>query len=384
MTYFGDIDLPFITEKDTSISKDVVEKNFVDAPPQVYNVTPDLESGSYSLVLNEAHHARNETFEEQRDAVLSMASRHGTEFPFEVGGDVGYVLVNNASTSITPSQEIEEGEIELRYLDDNSYRSAVKVTPENPRNSDFDVTPKETLVGFPTFVDVVNETADFTISTEDTDLDLYIVDSSTVYEYDEDSTDMSKSQRESICRLYNSNDLRLYSDSKVVDNGSYINNSLVRVDYNSDSSTIEYYDGGWTTIGDVELPFDDGYASDNTNDGITVEFVNGNESTVYRGFSVAEYTFSGETSFTFGVDATLQSTNNYYAHWNDGTYDVIIVRESSDGSFFTNVSDFGVNSLGSSTEYTKYVGIVPSAVSVSDYARYVYNLGNRRRTFTQV
>lgn len=384
MTWFGDIYLPFIVEKDTSISKDIVEKDFVDSPPQVYNVTPDLESGSYSLVLNQNHHERSETFEEQRDAVLSMVARHGTEFPFEVGGDVGYVLVNNASTSITPSQEIEEGTIELRYLDDTSYRSALKVTPQNPRLGDFDITPEESLVGFPSFVDVIGETADFTISTEDTDLELYIVDSSTVYEYDEDSTDMSKSQRESICRLYDSNDLRLYSDSKIVDNGSYINNSLTRVDYGSASSTIEYYDGSWVTIGDVQLPFDDGYASENTNDEITIEFVNGSQSSVYRGFSIAEYTFDNQTEFLFSVDATLQDTQNYYGHWNDGTYDIIIVRESSDGSFVTNTSTVGIENLNSSTEYTNYVGIVPSAVSVSDYARYVYNLGRRHRTFTQV
>jgi len=238
--------------------------------------------------------------------------------------------------------------------------------------------------GFPTFVDVVNETADFTISTEDTDLDLYIVDSSTVYEYNEDSTDMSKSQRESICRLYNSNDLRLYSDSKIVDNGSYINNSLVRIDYDSSSSTIEYYDGGWVTIGDVQLPFDDGYASENTNDEITTEFVNGSQSSVYRGLSAVEYTFDSQTAFSFSVDATLQNSTNYYAHWNDGTYDIIIVRESSDGSFFTNASTIGVDSLTTSTEYTNYVAIVPPSISVSDYARYVYNLGRRSRTFTQV
>jgi hypothetical protein len=384
MTYFGDVDLPFITSKDTSISKDVVEKNFIDAPPQVYNVTPDLESGSYSLVLNEAHHARNETFEEQRDAVLSMVSRHGTEFPFEVGGDVGYVLVNNASTSITPSEEIEEAEIELRYLDDDTYRSAVKVTPENPRGSDFDVTPEETLVAFPSFVDVVGETADFTISTEDTDLDLYIVDSSTVYEYSEDSTDMSKSQRESICRLYNSDDLRLYSDSKVVDNGSYINNSLVRVDYDSNSSTIEYYDSGWTTIGDVELSFDDGYASENTNDEITLDFVNDYSSSIYRGFSFVKYRFRTESDFVFNTSSTVQNSSDFYSHWNDGTYDIVILRESSDGSFFTDSSSIGIDGLNTSTFYNVYLGIVPSSITASDYARYIYNLGNRSRTFTQI
>jgi hypothetical protein len=388
MTYFGDVAIPWVVSKDTSISKDIVEKNFVDEPPQVYELTPNLEAGTYSAIFNETVHDKNESFEEQQDAVLSMASRHGTEFPFELGGDAGYVLVNNASTSITPSEEIEEGEIDLRYLDDDTYRSAVKVNPQNPQNSDYNVTPEETLVAFPAFVDVVNETSDFTISTEDSDLDLYIVDSSKVYEYNEDPTDMSKSQRESICRLYNSNDLRLYSDSKVVDNGSYINNSLIRVDYNGESSTIEYYDNGWTSLIDVDLSFDSGYALENSNDKVTLEFVNGYSSSVYRGFSIVEYTFSGKSEFKFIADVSRAGPESYYYGYEHRLgYELVVMRESSDGywDLFEFTPDtFGIKNLNPSKEYTVYLGVIPPEVNDSDYRRYVYNLGKRSRTFTQV
>jgi len=383
--YFGDICIPWVVDKDTSIAKDTVEKNFVDKPPQVYELTPDLEAGTYTAVLNETVHDKNESFEEQQDAVLSMVSRHGIEFPFSVAGDNGYVIVNGANTSIDPRQEIRDAEIDIRFLDYNDYNAAVVVVPSVPMGSvfDSDVEPHESIISLPSSINVLNETADYTLTTEEGDLDYYIISGKNVVEYEESDVD---SQQKAICRSFDSSDLRVYSDSKVIDSGSVLANSLIRSTYRQSESEIEFYDGSWSTVGSVQIPFGTGYTPENINREIQLDFINDNKSQINRGFSVIKYTFDGETQFTFSTiySVSLISDEDYYAHWEDGSgRDIIVVRTSSDGSFYTDTSELGVENLTSSTEYEIFVGVVPSAFTVDDYARYVYNIGNRRNTFVQ-
>ena len=387
MVWFGDISIPYLTEKDTSISKDVVEKNFVDEPPQVFELTADLEAGSYSLILNEKIHEKNESFVEQEDAVLSMVSRHGTEFPFQSAGDSGYALVESANVTTFPSLEIREGEVEVRFLDANDYRSAVRATPDSLRNAAFDsdATPVESYVAFPSQVEIFGLNADYTLSTADGSIDLYTFDEKTIFEYDE-LEERHESQQIAICRLFNSDDERLYSDSRVVDNGSYISNSLIRNTYNETEAALEYYNGTWNEIGSTQLSFDDGYGLTNENDEVTVSFINGNQASLYRGFSVVRYDFTDESSFEFESTKSIteESIEDYYAHYvHEDGYDLVIVRTSADGSFFDDGNIFGVQDLITSEEYTFYVGVVPENITVSDYARYVYNFGSRERTFTQ-
>jgi hypothetical protein len=97
-----------------------------------------------------------------------------------------------------------------------------------------------------------------------------------------------------------------------------------------------------------------------------------------------KYRFRTESDFVFNTSSTVQNSSDFYSHWNDGTYDIVILRESSDGSFFTDSSSIGIDGLNTSTFYNVYLGIVPSSITASDYARYIYNLGNRSRTFTQI
>ena len=390
MPWFGEIFVPWLTDKDTSIDRDTVEKNFVDSPSDVYDLTPSLEAGTYNIILNEKVHEKNESFSEQKDAVLSMPSRHGTEFPFQSASDQGYVVVENASVTTFPSLETREGEIELRYLDKNTFSPAVKVNPVKFDKDEFgtDVEPVETLFALPSSISVSNLTANYTVTSLEGDVDLYVIDSKTVAEYSEDTFDKSTSQNQSICRLFDSGNNRIYSGSPVVDNGSELDNSLIRSTYNGTESVVEFYDGSnWISIGSTQLPFNEGYAQENENKEVSVRFRNDNESTIYRGISAVEYKFSGETDFTFDAtnSVTEQSLNSFYGHWQDDSTgeDIILVRTSSDGSFFTNSGTFGVNSLTSTKEYTVYLGVVPSSVSVSDYVRYIYNIGNRTNTFVQ-
>ena len=387
MVYFGDIDVPYLTEKDTSISKDVVEKNFVDEPPQVFELTADLEAGTYSVILNEKIHKRSESFVEQEDAVLSMVSRHGTEFPFQSAGDSGYALVESANVTTFPSLEIREGNIEVRFLDENDYHSAVKATPDSLRNAAFDddAIPVESYVAFPSEVEIVGYSPIYTLSTADGDVDLYTFDEKTIFEYDE-LEERHESQQIAICRLFNSDDERLYSDSRVVDNGSYVSNSLIKNTYNETDSTLEYYDGTWSEIGSTQLSFDDGYGHINENDEVTLRFVNEKESSIYRGFSIVRYQFDGESQFEFkpSVNFTEETVADYYSHYvDDNNNDLLVVRTKSDGNFFDDGSVFGINDLNTEQEYQVYIGVVPDEISADEYARYVYNFGRRQRTFVQ-
>ncbi len=387
MTWFGDIDIPWLTDKDTSITKDVIEKNFVDEPPQVYELTPNLEAGTYTLILNEKYHNKNESMSEQEDAVLSMVPRHGTEFPFAISGDKGYALVESASVTTTPTLEIRNGDVEIRFLDIEKYRSAVKTKPKPLPRSNFNTSsdPIESIIAFPSNLDIIDYNSDYTVSTEEGNIDLYVFSDRTVFEYNE-LDNVYESQQIAICRLFNSDGERLYSDSKVIDNNSYISNGLIKNIYLNDRADLEYYDGEWNDIGSSLIPFNDGYASTNENDEIECQFVNGNRSSLYRGFSVVRYDFTDESSFEFEPykSFTKESVEDYYSHYVDEDgHDLILLRTSNDGNFFNGDDVFGIENLFTSNEYTVYVGVVPENIPVSDYARYVYNFGNRERTFTQ-
>lgn len=388
MPYFGDVYIPWITDKDTSISKDTVEKNFVDHPPQVYELTPDLEAGTYTAVLNETVHDKDESFVEQQDAVLSMVSRHGTEFPFSVAGDDGYVIVSSANTSIDPRQEIRDAEIDVRFLDGSDYNGCMIVNPYPFKGGSFDseVEPHETLASFPSSINVIGKTPDLTLEGEDEDIDYYIISDRGVLEYEE--TDLN-SQQNNICHLFNSTDERIYSESRIVDDGSTVNNSKCRVTYNDSGSQVEYYDSrGWNLLGTVNLPFGDGYPSVNENEQIDLEFVNDNSSSLYRGMPFVEYTFSGESEFVLELDTEVQvyddTWSDYFAQWSDGNFlNIIIVKAFNEGDFFNNDPEIGIENLTPSDEHKLMVAVAPTELAMQDFARYVYNVGSRRRSFVQ-
>lgn len=389
MVWFGDIYIPWITEKDTSITKDIVEKNFVGENPQVYELTPDLENGTYSFILNENVHEKNESFEEQQDAVLSMVNRHGTEFPFAIGGDEGFALVENASTSIGTTQEIRNADAELRFLSDEDYYSAFEVKIHPYIDGDFEEeTDLRTMVAFPDTVDVIETEPEYIIRGEDSNMELYTMTEPSLFEYEDPYND---SRRKNICKLYNSEGERLYSDCRVVDAGSYINNGLVRVGYDDTSSQLEYWDSGsWDLIGEASLNFGDGYPSKNQNDEIDIEFINGNGSTIYRGFSAVKYTFSNTNDFHFSTEAEVDnmSIRDFYSwYWEkNNDHDVILIRTSDDGDFYSEEYGFGIENLDASEEYSVFIAVMTydlSDIYIREMAEWVYNIGTRRPTFTQ-
>lgn len=384
MPWFGDIFIPWVTTKDTSISRDTVEKNFVDAPPQVFELNENLEAGTYTVILNESVHERNESFSEQTDAVNSLPARHVTELPFAVGGDKGHIIVENATTSITPSQQMREGEADIRFLDADSFQPAITV--EAYSEGDFSPTPEESVVPIPASA-TVSQTPQFTLTSADGDIDFYMYSTRENIAYTLPS-DYTSVEQTAPVRLYNSNSERIYSDTRAIGVGVEMDNSIIRANYGSSQTNLSYFDGSWQAIGNVNFTGGTGYAPDFANYETTLEFVNGGDtSTCYKGLPLVEFTTDGETDFTFTSAESVttgSSGNHYYSVTMDSSgYELVVIRTSSDGSFTENVDGISVTGLDSSTEYTFFTGIVPSSVAVSDLSRWMVNRGIWRRTMVQ-
>lgn len=377
MVRFGDIDIPWITDKSTSISKDIVEKNFVDNPPQVYELTPDLESGTYTAILNEDYHERSETLQEQQDAVLSMNDRHGSEFPFSVGGDEGFILVESSSVNILPTHQIREVDIDIRFFDDDKYRTAIKAIPDN--SGDFNV-DQETVIAIPSDVNILNREADYTLDASDGQLSYYLITGRDVIEY-EDSIPEYESR--SICRIYDEENDRVYSDRSALKNGSSFSNNLVEITFQEQQTDISAFLGSaWEDVGSVLHGVENGYAEENTNDKVDLNFIDYSIGFL-RGFHSLTYTFSNNI-FEFEPESlfTEEFIGDFYSHYNDGEgRDIVIVRSEDNGDFFTGEDTIGIENISGEMQIT--LAIVPDQFSVSDYANFIYNVGTHQRSFTQ-
>lgn len=386
MPYFGDIFIPWITSKDTSISRDIAEKNFVDAPPQVFELNENLESGTYTLILNEKVHDRNESFEEQLDAVNSLSATHATELPYAVGGDKGHIVVENATTSITPSNEMREGEVDIRFLEEESFQPAITVEASAIADS-FSPTPVESVVPIPSGA-TVSQTPEFTLTSEDGDIDFYSYTGRETIDYTLPS-DYPSVEKTGPVRVYRSDGERVYSDMRSIDIGSECDNSVVRANFGANNATISYYDSGWNAIGDVNVEASEGYAPENSNYIAELDMVNSNyTSTVYKGIPLVRFDVFDTTSFTFtsteSVTTADGSGNEYYSVTMDSSgYEMVVIRTDTDGSFSEGADNISVTGLNSSSDYTFFVGVVPSNVSVSDLSRWMYNRGTWRRTMVQ-
>lgn len=391
MVWIGDIDIPILTEKDTSISRDTIEKNFVDSPPQVYELTADLESGTYSAYLHEDLHSRNETFEEQIDSVISLPDRHVTECPISVAGDEGYILIDSVTSTVTPSRELREAEMDLRFFDNDVFRPAIDLLPQ--RFSDtFLPTPEESIYPLPSSVQNVVDsngsiTPEYTISTEDGDIDLYLYSGDNIFEYDQPS-DFASAERVAPVRLYQSlNGQRVYSDEKTIGTGCILENGLLRGEFNDTQANIHYYDGSWGQVGDVNVGAADGYSPENMRETIELSFVDSFNVFEFRGLPVFRFDVDSVTDFTFNGSETLStgdtSTNWFRTVTDASNREIILIRTSEDGSFYDDGSVLRVENLTSGTEYTFFIGVVPGNIPAADFARYIYCRGTWKETLVQ-
>lgn len=390
--WFGDIAVGLVVDKDTDISKDVTEKNFVDEPVQVYELTPNLEAGSYSVFVLEETHPRSETLSEQRDAVLSMPERHVSEFPFAVASDEGHVLVEESNLSITPSEMVDEGEIGIRFMSSDNFRPAYILQAES-EDGDFSVSPEESVIPVANAAgDVYDESTGNTVSpetptitTEDGQVNLYKYDSSrNVYSYDRSTSLYGESERVGPVRTYDAGDERIYSSLHQVTSGSYMNNGRVEAVFNDSSVTLNEYDGTtWNKFGDVDtFTYEPAYLSDIGNISSTVTFRNDVDVTMKKALPFVRFDFSGKTSFEFSPDEsfTVDSTSNKSVVFTDGTSGrtMALVRNKNDGSLNTTSTTVSWDSLDTSTEYTAFI-----VLNANTFEDYVFALGNRKRSLVE-
>ena len=416
--WFGDVGVAFVSDKDTDVSKEVIEKNFVGAPSQVYELTPNLESGSYSLYLNEDYHPRQETFEEQRDGIRSMTGRNLMEFPFELAGDRGFVLPESTTVSLTPSQEVEEAEIDLRFMDDSEYKSAIAARA-SPISDDFSFANEESIIAIPPNMENVQTDesvdADYSIQTEDGEMDLYTY-SDDIFEYDLPNDEYTAPERLSPVRAYDAERngsgnygedygefygglgepekiRRVYSDAFAFREMAILQNGVIMsAPTDNGKSELYYYDGSsWNLVAKVRLDLNNpGYLKTVSNYISELEFIDDYAVEVLRGFPVAKYTFSDKSKFEYETELDLQEGDDedyYYVAEDSDGQEHIVIRTNGDGSFnqeeFNDIHTIEWRDINPNIEYEVYVGIVPDSMEASDLARYVFNTGNIRRTVIQ-
>lgn len=409
MPYFGDIFVPWITETDTSITKNTVEKNFVDEAPEVFEITTNLESGSYSLIFNEDQHPRQESFTEQKDAVRSMPTRHGTEFPVEFAGNKGYVVVNGSTVNTTPSEEIQEGEINILFLDEEDYKAAFKVrsfSAKDPFDTPDPDSDYQGILALPQEAQNVTSdfgiSPDFSIEGEDGVMGFYDYERfQQTISYDPPSDDFTALPRINPCRITDSSGNRVYSD-KAIQSGSVISNGVARVERTiSDNFAFEFYHGGdWILIDElVDDIFNSeyGYASINENMEVVVDWTEQVSVRMLRGHPMFELQLTGSfvekpesnfISFFYGdtlIDENVGDDENQYIVVEDNDTGLqAFITAFNDINLSWNDGEFTISGrFDEDVDYSFHIGIIPPEVNYLTYIDRLYNLGSYQKTFVE-
>lgn len=393
MVFIGDIDVPIITSKDTSIDRDTIQKNFVDEPPQVYELIPDLESGTYDILLNENVHERNETLSSQMDSIRSLPYRNASECPIAVSDKMGYMAVDTASVSIIPSLEMREASLDGRFFNYDDYNPAIKVNSEN--KSDFEV-PEESVIPVPwfdtdeIFIDGESATREFEILIEDGYLDFYSYNENQIIDYiaSEDGNALTSVERVSPVRVFDSQDDRVYSHSKNFHDFT-ISNGLLECERDGNEVFVSRWDAdqdAWEDVGFFEFDSNIGYLSEIGNYESSIKTASENSLTSSRGYWVNEVTISGMDRFDFSVDydeTGVEDGGLYHTVETVNGYTAILIREKDEGFLHTYTNSMTVDTLDPEEEYKFYVGFVPDEITSDQAANYAVAKGNWQRSLKQ-
>lgn len=399
MPWFGDIFIPYLTDRDTDITKVTIERNFVDLPPQVFDRNAELEAGSYTAILTDLYHERNENLSEQTDAVLSMAARHATEFPYDESGITGHLLVHDPTITITESELIRPAELGLRFMSDDDFIPAIVGTAD-AISDEFDASPKESIVPIPEAVENVSDylngesiTPIASIESEEGTIDYYLYDDvRNVISYENPNDDYSSSERIGPVRTFDADSERVYLDLKTLDAGTKMDNGIVRFEQRADVGELSHYDDGWDTIGEtsVGVGSEKGHLSNIGNYESTISFVTGGDEydiSMCKGFPVVRCELDGMTDFSFDIEheplTLIEDGGYYYAVEDSQGNDIVLVRSSTDGSFNHTDAQVSVDGIDDETLYTFIIGIVPDELTVGDFSRYLYNQGYWKRSLAE-
>jgi len=380
MVFLGDVDVPILSEVNTDLISETSDKDFVDEPPRSYNLYSNLEAGTYTFLLTPKLHSRGESFEEQRDSILALVERHGSEFPIDYRSESGFLVANKISYFESPSELIDEVEVDIRYMPYSKYKSAIVANAEN-YSQDFSVT-EESFFGIDSEVVVYKngsiETAYTNLNTADGDVSYYT--------YSDDTLSLeidpfeSEFERTALCRLFSNG--RIYSTRKSISDFE-LNNSIIKSSFAQNNSVISAYDSQWKEIATIPFQHSDGYVEENTNDVIDCHSTTGESVSIYRSIPTIQYNIDSRTSFDveFSTDSVVEQNSHYIAVDDPDGNTVLIVKGSDIGDSFTvNSGSVSVENLNNS-EATFFVGFVPDEFTVEEVVRMCYSRGSTRRTF---
>lgn len=371
MVWFGDIDIPIVSNKDTDVSIVTIDTDFVDNPPRSYKLYSTLESGTYEFFLNQDIHQKNETLKEQKDAVLSMVNRHATEFPVEGG----FVSLNTVNHTTTPSEMVDEVSASLHYLDYPEYTLGYKVNSysESETLSVSDIS----YIGIPDVVDVVGESPSFSFASEDGLLQYYPYEKTEMLEVDFPTFD-SEVERVSPCRCF-SGSRRVYSKGEEV-NSFTLKNGVVRVDEDTSALQFYFYDSGWVNVASIPFDYNVGYTTLNENKSIELSLIDSDDLRIYRSLPfIKQKQVTGSVEFNTDIDSVLEQTDEYIVALTLDGYEAILLRSENKGVFNSNSSGIYLDNVISPIDV--YYGVVPDSVSREEVKQMALARGRIKRTF---
>lgn len=152
MPYIGDTYLPFLVNRDSSRSREMVERNYVGHKPTVDEVDVSLESGELNFLLKEDEHEGDLNLREQKDSVRRLLNSTPASNPFEVGDSRGFISVQDVGFTKEPRLDSLTGSMSFTYMDNKEYRPAYDVTVDSPP-TDFNLGGYGGLIGLPADVE---------------------------------------------------------------------------------------------------------------------------------------------------------------------------------------------------------------------------------------
>ena len=408
MPWIGDVHVPLLTDKDTSIDKQVIEKNFVESPPQVYELTANIEAGTYTAVLVSSVHQRGESIEEQADGVRSLVDRHPIECAYVDDSDVGYLVVENSNVSHSSEPNRRGVSVDLRFMEDGIYKPAFQLNTDNifenyTLQEDFSLFPVPSNLSNILF-DGYSLNPEFVMDTRDGQMEFYLYDQG-IFEYDNPTGDsFTEPIRFSPVRTYDSNSTvpgkdadgnyqkpgsvsqnrRIYSESKPAEGNAILENGTIQTFITDDSYLYAYESGSWESFGVANVGFSNYiYSTDVSIYNSSLALDSNYELTVYRGFPMTRFDVE-TTSFEFHLfdPDVISSETEEYVLLNDAQgRDIFFLRTSYNGSMTTAADQITVDNI---SEETFFAGIVPSNVSDPDlFMDHILNMGSRKPTLIQ-
>jgi len=380
MVWIGDTDIPIITDMDTEMAVNTISKNFIDSPPQSYQLNSNLENGTYSAILYSNLHAKSESLEEQRDGLRRLVSLNTSACPIDYQGDKGYVDIYNVTTEYASSHIFDFAEFDLRFLSSNIYQPAF-ILRALPETGDFNLS-KESVIAIDSNTSSSNHSPYVSVATENGSLDLY--------KYTEDTisflppSSFTEYERISLVEVFDNSDNRKYTNLSNLSSGFTVENGMVRSSNDGATSDLEIYNGSWQSLGSVDLSWSKAYISENSNYESTVTADN-EKLTQYKGFPLVEYEVTGRTEFSYNVsvDSTESQDSHYRSVNTSGGYEAILIRYYDEESFSVGSSSISVTGLDSSSEYKFAVGFVPSGLTADELSSWIFNRGYVKRTLVQ-